>query len=198
MFGSRKKYDLLSDEALMELSAKGRERAFSALYDRYATILFRYFCRMLKNDKEKAEDFVQDLFAKIAQKPELFDTTRNFKTWLFSAANNMCKNEYRRMAVRSNTSNSLEKGLDVPDGSSTEYERLHDDAVFREALQAALNGLDAKQREAFVMRYEQDLSIREIAEVYACSEGTIKSRLFYTLRKLNKQLQVFNPHSTAT
>jgi len=74
----------LSDERLMELVVRGDERAFGALYDRYRRKLLTYFHRMLWQDRERAQDFMQDLFAKIAQRPESYDPARPFSTWLYS------------------------------------------------------------------------------------------------------------------
>ena len=51
---------------------------------------------MLWNDKEKAADFTQDLFLKVIEKVSSFNLDYCFKTWIFSIANNMCKNEYRK------------------------------------------------------------------------------------------------------
>ena len=178
----------------MRFSGNGDEKAFEEIYDRYAGRLFTYFCRMLRNDRNKAEDFVQDLFAKIVHRPEVYNTERPFKTWLFSVANNMCKNEYRRLEVRKNSNYSLDNGMEVPAGGGIEAEQQFDYSVFNAALQQALNGLKDRQREAFVMRYDQELSIKEIAAVFDCSEGTIKSRLFYTLRKLSVELKEFKPN----
>jgi len=90
----------LSDERLMELIVRGDERAFGALYDRYQRKLIGYFARMLWNDRERAQDLLQELFTKIARQPGSYDPARPFSTWLYSVANNMCKNEYRREAVR--------------------------------------------------------------------------------------------------
>src|SRR5690554_716463 len=98
------KYKKQSDEQLVKLMSKGDERAFDEIYQRYGSKLAAYFTRKLKHDKEKGEDFMHDLFAKLIDRPELFDPTRSFKTWIYSVANNMCINEYKKMAVRSNTS----------------------------------------------------------------------------------------------
>ena len=97
LFGTE--YGGLVDERLMELVVKGDERAFATLYDRYHRRLLGYFHRMLWNDRERAQDFLQDLFTKLATQPERYDRARPFQTWLFSVANNMCKNAYRHEAV---------------------------------------------------------------------------------------------------
>ena len=93
-------YSSMTDEELMLSIGKGDKRAFDELYKRYAGLLLRYFKRMLWNDHEKAEDFVHDLFAKIIRNPAYFDPSRMFKTWVYSVANNMCKNKSERGMCR--------------------------------------------------------------------------------------------------
>lgn len=189
MFNRRQNLTSLTDEALMERVAQRDSRAFGVLYDRYADRLVNYFFGMLWKDREKAQDFMQELFTKVVQKPELYQSGRPFKTWLFSVANNMCKNEYRRMEVRKNTGYELDR--DVADSGATSTERLLDRSNFQEALDAALLELDEVKRSTFEMRFRQDLSIKEIAQAMDCNEGTVKSRLFYTLKQLNTKLKHF-------
>jgi RNA polymerase sigma-70 factor (ECF subfamily) len=172
--------------------AKGEGAAFSELYDRYSTPLINYFYRMLWRDREKAEDFMQELFTKLIHKPHLYNPERRFKTWLYSIANNMCKNEYRRMQVRKNTSNGLDERIDVGDGQVLS-DRIVDRGIFNEKLNEALLALSESHRAVFELRYREDMSIKEIADVMECSEGTIKSRLFYTIKKLSDKLQAYNP-----
>ncbi len=185
-----------SDERLMELVVRGDERAFAVLYDRYQRKLLAYFHRMLWQDRERAQDFLQDLFTKIAQRPQSFDGSRPFRTWLYSVANNMCKNEYRRMATR----NAALPELRATDGHAVEAaggEAL-DRTRFAARLEVELDKLDPDQKATFVMRHREELSIKEIAAVFGISEGTVKSRLFYTLKKLAAALPEFNPRPATT
>ena len=96
----QKQVKQLSDEELMKMLSKGNQKAFDEIYVRYSEILFGYFMKMLARDKEKCEDMVHDLFAKIIRKPDYFDVNRSFRTWVFSVACNMCKNEYKRGRAR--------------------------------------------------------------------------------------------------
>lgn len=180
-----------SDERLMERVVHGDERAFAELYDRYQGRLLTYFHRMLWSDRERAEDLLQDLFTKLAQRPGMYDPARPFRTWLFSVANNMCKNEYRREEVRRSAVPELRhKGQQVQDaqaGVGIDRER------FRMRLDQELDRLDPDQKATFVMRYEEDLAIKDIAQAFGISEGTVKSRLFYTLKKLADRLKEFGP-----
>lgn len=188
----RKKYHSFTDEELMRYLTKGDKHAFDELYARYAKAMLIYFKRMLWNDLEKAEDFVHDLFAKIIQKPESFDQERSFKTWFYSVANNMCKNEYKKHEVRKNTSYSVDPNYNAKDQSANVLNNVQD-SIFSEAFETHLEELDQKHSEVFKLRHFEGLSIKEIAEIIGANEGTIKSRLFYATKYLAESLKEFNP-----
>lgn len=173
----------------MELIKGSNQKAFGELYDRYAERLINYFYRMMWKDQEKAEDFTQDLFAKIIQKPEQFNGSRSFKTWVFSIANNMCKNEYRHHEVKQKANNHFDYSASRT--TAPEAVELMDKSTFNQELEAALEEMDEAKRSTFELRYNDDMSIKEIAEALGCSEGTVKSRLFYTLKHLNSKLKAF-------
>jgi RNA polymerase sigma-70 factor (ECF subfamily) len=150
----------------------------------------------LGGDEEKAQDFLQETFLKIVEKPELFHTEKKFSTWIFTVAYNMCKNEYRRLEVREIVENYA-KVDEVSQGLESEYhpaEQNLDQKVFKQALFEELENFDDGHRSAFLLRYQQDFSIKEIGEILSCSEGTVKSRLFYTTQKLAAKLKAFNPY----
>ena len=182
----------MSDEDLMKAISNGDKRAFDELYDRYSGPLMGYFFRMLWKDREKAEDFVHDLFAKIVRKPDLFDSSRKFKTWVYSVANNMCKNEYKRQEVRKNTSSGLDHTYNVGDGSTNVMNEVHE-SQFKQEFVKKLDELDGKHCEVFKLRHLEGLSIKEIAEVLEISDGTVKSRLFYATKYLAQSLEHYNP-----
>jgi RNA polymerase sigma-70 factor (ECF subfamily) len=185
-------YTSMSDEELMIAISNGDKRAFDELYERYSKPLFGYFMRMLWRDREKSEDFVHDLFAKIVHKPEYFDTSRSFKTWVYSVANNMCKNEYKKAEVRKGMSNGLDNHYTLYDTNVNVMNEVQD-SFFQEAFVKSLADLDDKHREAFTLRHMEGLSIKEIAEVLELNEGTVKSRLFYATKYLAESLKEFNP-----
>lgn len=186
----------LTDEKLMQEIQQGEVSAFNELYNRYSQRLLSYFYRELGGDEQKAQDFLQDLFLKIVEKPGMFDTQRSFSSWVFTVAYNMCKNEYRRLDFRKNTESDVRIEQQT---SRIEAARMNPDQEleqkrFERAVLAELDELGDGHRSAFLLRYQQDLSIAEIAEVLGCSQGTVKSRLFYTTRKLAAKLKAFNPH----
>jgi RNA polymerase sigma-70 factor (ECF subfamily) len=182
----------MSDEDLMRAIRNGDKRSFDEIYGRYSGPLLGYFMRMLWRDREKSEDFVHDLFAKIIQKPEYFDLDRSFKTWIYSVANNMCKNEYKKQEVRKGMSNGLDNHFSLSDSSVNVMGEVQD-SFFREAFEKGMNSLDGKHREAFTLRHVEGLSVKEIAEILEINEGTVKSRVFYAIKYLSEELKVFSP-----
>jgi RNA polymerase sigma-70 factor (ECF subfamily) len=188
-------YRSYSDEKLMQTLSKGDKRAFDELYARYAKALKGYFMRMLWKNEGKAEDFVHDLFVKIIHNPDSFDTNRSFKTWLYSVACNMCKNEYKKQEVRKGTSLGIDqfysisdKGVDV----LNEVQMSH----FGTQFEKSMDELKSEHQEVFSLRHMDGLSIKEIAEVLEINEGTVKSRLFYATKQLADKLKEFNTVNT--
>lgn len=186
----RKKYHQLSDEKLMEYLNKGHSKALDELYKRYHGRLYNYFFRMLGQEVTKAEDFTQDLFLKVIEKPHLFDTNRRFSTWLYTIASNMCKNEYRKQNISFFSLDDYEQlSTDIPS-----IPLKLDQQIFQKHLIQAVDQLKPAHKICFILRYQQELSIKEISEIVACPAGTVKSRLHHALKQLSKHLAVFNPH----
>jgi RNA polymerase sigma-70 factor, ECF subfamily len=175
-----------SDEELMTLLQQGHERAFTALYQRYGQPLFRYFFKMLWKDKSKAEDFLQDLFVKIIERPQYFDPSRKFSTWIYSVAHNMCKNEYRKQAYR----DSAMLSIDVHVSEKKIMDDI-DNKEFSVVLQKAMISWEEDDRTLFVLKYEREMTFLEIGAILNCPEGTAKSRWFYLRKNLAAQLVEF-------
>lgn len=174
----------LSDEELMDKACGGGERALEEIYQRYSQPLLRYFYRMLWQDKNKAEDFLHDLFIKIIEHPDQFDSGKKLSTWMYSIAHNMCKNEYRKQAFRASIKH-LHNGNSISEESITQQ---LDHALFHKTLERLLEEEGEEARTLFVLRYELDMSFAEIGEIVCCPEGTVKSRLFYLKKKLARAL----------
>ena len=184
-------YKSYSDEKLIAQIASHDEWAFEELYDRYSKRMLHFFYKMLNQEEETAQDFLQDLFMKIVEKSHSFNSKWRFSTWIYSIASNMCKNEYRSRNVRKIMTHIEEEGQ-LGNSYSLEEFRL-DRQQFTSCLSDEVEKLPEAHREVFILRYQQELSIKEIADVMQCAEGTIKSRIFYSLKKLSQKLQAFNP-----
>ena len=188
------RFSIYSDEELMFFLSNGEVLAFDELYERYSKRLFGYFKRMLNFDAALAEDVLQDLFLKIAESPQKFDRNRSFKTWVFSVASNSCKNYYRHKKVVVESKEEIHYLRYLQEMNDFKEPSLKLDTFeFRKALDEVLNELPPEKKEAFILKYQEEKSIAEIAFIQECPEGSVKSRLHYTLKVLEEKLKMFNP-----
>ncbi|HRI35244.1 MAG TPA: RNA polymerase sigma factor [Saprospiraceae bacterium] len=101
---------IASDEELMTRVAKGNKEAFEELYDRYFGKLTA-FAHIYFEDIQQAEDVVQEVFIKIIEKPEKFDSSKKFSTWVYVVTANLCKQSIRnaknRLRIIANNKNQI-------------------------------------------------------------------------------------------
>lgn len=172
----------------------GKEKAFNEIYNRYSKPLFLFFYRRLYQENSKAQDFLQDLFLKLIEKAETFDSSKKFSTWIYTIAYNMCKNEYRANAQKEAKTVRLDgnqANIQIAQPLADKIEQ--DTFLFKKRLDNELKKLNENQRTTFLLRYQNNLSIKEIGEIMNCSQGTVKSRLHHALKKLSLKLEKFNP-----
>lgn len=177
-------YQNYSDEELLPLLKNGGHAVFDELYARYGQKMFSYFFRMLWKNRVLAEDFTQDLFIKIINHADAYMEGRNFSTWLYSIANNMCKNEYRKQEVRK-THSLLPVKEPSTDAVSPDMRR------FREAVHQCTHELPGEKKTLYILRFQENLSVPDISKIMNIPEGTIKSRIFYLLKEMKEKLKAF-------
>lgn len=183
-------YQEQSDEALMIRMAEGDQKAFGILYERYWNKLCRFVRHYMNCSSETAQDVTQNVFLKIIKSSGKYNPGQKFSTWIFTITVNTCKNEFRKeqqQRLYVETSEALQIGSAMP--SSLEA------SEFSEALQKALQTLEEPHRLAFALRIQEELPVAEVAKILECPEGTVKSRVFYALKKLSQLLTEFNPQA---
>jgi RNA polymerase sigma-70 factor, ECF subfamily len=169
-----------SDEQLIQFYQGNKgdkgQIAFTHLYNRYAKSMFNFFYFSSHYDYNKAQDLVHDLFIKILEKHHTFNNNQFFKTWIYKIASNMCNDEFRKNNVIKKYNDHIKLSSEIITiNSETEKE-----------LRKCINYLDSDQRSLIVLRFKLKLIIKEIANIYECPEGTIKSRLIYATKELSK------------
>ena len=176
----------LTDEELMQrVSCKDDDRAFGELYHRHARRLMGFFFRQLDRDEALASDFTQDAFMRVWTARDKFTGT-TFRTWLFTIAFNLIKNHIRHSAHQKQYEQFVAKHQAVTEDSKI-IETL-DEKAFADALRQELERLSSDARLLFSLRFEEELSVPQIAEVMAIPEGTVKSRLHTLTQTLKKKL----------
>lgn len=178
-------YAAYTDELLMPLIEAGSNSAFDEIYKRYSQKMFSYFFRMLWKDKELAEDCTQELFVKLVKNAGSFEPERNFSTWIYSIANNMCKNEYRKKETRLNHLSMVKDAITTTDAVNPDLKR------FKIAVHSCTNDLADEKRTLYILRFQENLSIPQISSILNIPEGTVKSRIFYLMKEMKDKLKEF-------
>lgn len=173
------------DPELVARAQSGDEPAFEELVRRYRNDVFGLSFHYLRN-REEAWDISQDVFIKAYRSLKRFRGDSGFKTWLLRITANHCKDYFKKRRLATVSMDALPT-QDFFAGSSDPAKRLRDEEL-GQAIQAALDGLPAKHRLAFVLREFEDLSYNDMAEVMNCSVGTVMSRLHHARKKLQNKL----------
>lgn len=168
----------------MLAATQGDRRAFESLYDRYFDKL-TWFARQYVHDVQVAEDVAQEVFIKIIEQPGLFDRNRKFSTWAYTITANRCKNILRDTQNRK----ELLRGQHHPEQTTMQHQMDYKQLQLK--LKSVMGELSDKEKALFVLRFEHELPIKEIAEITASPEGTIKSGIHYLLKKMSKHLKAF-------
>ncbi len=168
-----------SDEALMERVQRDDEAAFEALFGRYRARLYGFLLRRVGD--AGADDLFQETWLRVVRSRARFDPRRKFSTWLFQIANNLARDRGRRRVVRARAREEL-----VEQARSTKPDARRTAQPIEDRMHVAhrLEGLPDRLREVLVLRYYQEMSEREIAEVVGIPQGTVKSRLHTAIRTL--------------
>jgi RNA polymerase sigma-70 factor (ECF subfamily) len=162
---------------LIQQGQKGDRTALATLVARYWDRLYRWLYH-LSRDQHLAEDLAQETFLKAFSSLKRFQAGTNFAAWLFRIAHNNFANQYR---ARSRTREPLSE--EIPANRAGPVE----EAASREAMQqvaSAIQRLPEEFRSALLLRVEEGLSFREIAEVLDLTEETARWRVFKARQKL--------------
>lgn len=177
----------LTDAELMQRIGRGEHAAFDTIYNRYAQKLGGFFLRMLAYDTAKAEDMVQELFARMWTHRREYRSEQPFATWLYAMAYNLCKNEYRHETVRQAYVEEIRQGEEATHEPTEAMERDE----LRQRMRQAVQLLPTAQRDAFLLHYDEELTIPEVAHIVGCPEGTVKSRLYAALESVKRMMNEY-------
>lgn len=170
------------EQEWLDRARAGEQEAFGRLVETYQRPVFALTYRML-GDLSEAEDAAQETFLRAYSRLDQYDPGRKFSTWLFSIANYHCIDRLRKRRVQfvgldeSPVVYSLESESSRPEAETLAVEQA-------EEMQALVNQLEPEYRTPLVLRYWNDCSYQEIADVMDISVAAVKSRLFRARKKL--------------
>lgn len=177
-----------SDEALMAQLASGNREAFELLYERYFDKLV-WFASGFLQQTEQAEDVVQEVFLQIIRAPHQFDSQRKFSTWVYTLTGNACKTLLKTDRNRERLlGQEVTPFVAVHD--QTHQHSQYDYTLLRKNLTVLFGSLSDKEKTLFVLRFDEALSLKEIAQVLSIPEGSVKSGIYYLLKKISSSLKL--------
>lgn len=178
---------MFTDQELIAAFKRGDIEALGLLIERHKAALYGYLLRVTGR-REAADDVFQEVWLKLARKPETYRERDKFKAWIFTVARNAAMNYFRsensRRAVVSSEGelpqSAAESGAGMLDAAvSTEPgpHEIFENKVLGEKIAAAFGQLSPEQREIFYLRHYSDLSFREIAQMLGVPIGTVLARM---------------------
>jgi len=160
-----------------------RGETFERLYGEHAQPLLGFLVQRT-GDRALAEDLLADTFEKVLRARRGFDRRRGSeKTWLYSIALNLVRDQSRRRAAEGRALERTAEGGELPEGH-----RSLDEIDDRDLVKRALGVLSTEEREAVALRFGANLSVPEVARVTGERLTTVEGRVYGALRKLRKEL----------
>ena len=172
------------DKQLVSQLINNEVKAFDALFQRYSEKLFRFSFSLLKNE-EDSKEIVQEAFLRIWKKRQKIDSSKSFKSFLFTISYNLIidhfrlrlkDKEYREFLAKYFESEKFDFGSDI------DYDILNG------KIKNAVEELPAKRKRIFILSREKGLSHKEIAEELGISVKTVENQINLSLKHLKVRL----------
>ncbi|MCI5779865.1 MAG: sigma-70 family RNA polymerase sigma factor [Lentisphaeria bacterium] len=176
-----------SDAELLADFCQGDEKAFETLYHRYRKLLYGYLNNLCGGNTAEADEVFEETWLRVIHKAPGYRDDGKFSAWLFRISRNIFIDRLRRNRPEMIVEVEVEHVLE---DAATEFspEREAGATDLKRVIAQALAKLPPEQREVFLLREEEELSFREIAEIQQCSLGTVLSRMRYALKSLRSFL----------
>lgn len=179
----------LADNALVEMYSKGNDKAFDELLTRYQSKLYSYIYFIVRN-VTLAEDLFQETFMKVITtiRQGNYAESGRFGAWLTRIAHNLII-DYFRQDKSENTVSNDETEMDLFNDMSLSDDDVETKLVNSQVLsdvRRLIGALPTSQREVVYMRFYQDLSFREIADLTGVSINTALGRMRYALINMRR------------
>ena len=145
--------------------------------------LYNFAYRLTQN-REEANDLVQEASLRGYRYFHQFEPGSNFKGWIFAILRNIFINQYRKKHKEPTLVNyeDMEEFISVPEATGVTEE------IFSESVQKSVDELPEELRTVIILFYLEGLSYKEIAQIIHCPIGTVMSRLFMSRQLMKKKL----------
>jgi len=179
-----KDFSKMSDSELTTIlksdKKSSKEAAFAEIYNRYNNMVYNYCVKFL-NNRNDAYDVFQDIFLNFIQYVNREGSVNNLKHFLLKSSRNSCINYIKKHKEK------VELDLDKIDfySEEIEYDKL-------EKLRYAISLLEPSLKEVTILRYYEDLSYEEIANMINESLGVVRNRIYRGKKRIIEILEKLN------
>lgn len=163
------------DEQLVKVAIKGDDSAFLRLMQLYKIDLYKTALSYFRNEEEAIEA-IQEVTYRAYKNLKSIRDTAYFKTWLTRIMINYCNDQ-------------LKKNKRIVLGEEILNKQGNEENHTRMELKDAMLGLDDRSREILMLKYFNDMKIKDIASTMKCPEGTVKTWLNKALKALREKLE---------
>lgn len=182
----------LTDDMLVQRYSKGDDKAFDTLLARYQSKIYNYIYFIVRN-QESTEDIFQETFVKaiVTIQQGRYTADGKFCAWLTRIAHNLVIDSFRQERNENTISND-ETEIDLFNDANLSDDNIETQIVNEQTLtdiRRLVDALPDNQREVVYMRFYQDLSFKEIADITGVSINTALGRMRYALLNMRRIAQ---------
>lgn len=173
----------MNERDIIKEVQSGDSIAMNGLISSYYQSIFAFFYKNTGN-YHQSKDLTQEVFIKMAAGISKYRPQTPFKNWLFTIASNHLKNYWRTLSRHPEYA-ELTQEYAAADHKLTNVAIEND-------LKAALALIPPEQKEAVILRYYHDFTIKDISKITGVKETTVKARIRYCLEKLKNELEGYD------
>ncbi len=169
---------------VIDRARRGDRAAFAEIYDTHVDAVYRYLLYRVREPSD-AEDLTSEVFTRAFANIHRYRWQgKSFLAWLYTIARNAVTDRRRR----DRPTVDLDKAYGVAEDGPTAHERaVHGEEV--DALRGAVRHLTGEQQEVLVLRFVENLSSRQVAQILGKNEGAIRALQFRALGRLRKLMR---------
>ena len=159
---------------------EGDRQAYALLVEEYKTPIYNLAYRMTRN-LEDADDLTQDIFIRAYVHLWRYNPQKKFFTWLYTIALNQIRNHLKKIKKRNK--------LDMNNVLAVQKQDSSHDFIDGSDIEIKLATLDEYTRFLIIMKYQQELSFQDIADITGKSISALKMRIYRGLEELKKKMR---------